>query len=356
MSNSFQLSNFRQSQILLCDDSISNLLLLDKLLESEGFEHVTAVSDPEQALENLVTGDYDLLLLDIEMPKMDGLEVLTHIRNRQLVDEQFPIIILTGRKDEFTRNKALEMGAKDFINKPFDQTEIILRVSNTLKQHAALKLQQNLSQALDEKVKARTEQLELSQRLLVKRLALVGELKDHETANHVTRVGEMAKHLAVLATIPKEIAAMIGLAAPLHDLGKIAIPDEILLKQGPLDPEQWKTMQTHAEIGAKLLQSPDSHIAQMASSIALSHHEKWDGSGYPNQLKGETIPIEGRITAICDVFDALMSKRPYKEKWSLKDSINEIKDLAGKQFDPNLVELFIKNIDEFVKINQQYQD
>ena len=349
-------SSYQQSKILLCDDSISNLLLLEKLLESEGFEQVTTVSDPEQALENLVTEEYDLLLLDIEMPKMNGLEVLKHIRNRQLVNELFPIIILTGRKDEFTRNKALEMGAIDFINKPFDQTEIVLRVGNTLKQYSALKLQQNLTQALNAEVKARTEQLELSQKLLIKRLATVGELKDIETANHVTRVGEMAKHLAMLSGIPTEIAAMIGLAAPLHDLGKIAIPDEILLKQGTLNQDQWQTMKTHAEIGAKLLHSPDSHLAQMASSIALSHHEKWDGSGYPNKLKGETIPIEGRITAICDVFDALMSRRPYKEKWTLKESINEINSLAGKQFDPRLVKLFLNNIDEFLAINQQYQD
>lgn len=290
------------------------------------------------------------------MPKMDGLEVLKQIRRRQLVSEQFPIIILTGRKDEFTRNRALEMGAIDFISKPFDQTEIILRVSNTLKQHTALKMQQNLSQALDAKVKARTKQLEISQNLLITRLAMVGELKDHETANHVTRVGEMAKLLAILANIPEEIAVMIGYAAPLHDLGKVAIPDEILLKAGTLDAKQWKIMQTHAEIGSKLLHSPDSSLAQMASSIALSHHEKWDGSGYPNQLKGETIPIEGRITAICDVFDALMSKRPYKAKWSLKESINEIKNLSGKQFDPHLVQLFVDNIDEFLAINQHYQD
>ncbi|NQZ09091.1 MAG: response regulator, partial [Algicola sp.] len=286
-------SDFTESKILLCDDSVSNLLLVRKLLESEHYNNITAVSSPEIVLEKMATEQYDLLLLDIEMPKMDGLEVMKQLHQRKLIDEYFPIIILTGRKDEFTRNKALSMGAMDFINKPFDQTEILLRVRNTLRQYAAYQLKENLAQQLKSKVAERTKELEASQKLLVERLAMAGELKDEATGKHVIRVGKYAQLLAQLIKLPTEICEMIGSAAPLHDLGKIAIPDNILLKNGQLDDAQWTVMKTHAEIGAQLLYEPHSHLAQMASSIALSHHEKWDGSGYPGGLMGESIPIEG---------------------------------------------------------------
>lgn len=182
------------SEILLCDDSISNLLLVSKLLESEGYQFITKVSNPEDVLVELTNKQFDLLLLDIEMPRMDGLEVLRQIHRRQLVNEFFPVIILSGRKDEFTRNKALEIGAIDFINKPFDQTEILLRVKNTLRQYEAYKLKNNLANELEKRIAKRTQQLEASQQLLIQRLAMAGELKDQDTGNHVIRVGQMASH------------------------------------------------------------------------------------------------------------------------------------------------------------------
>ncbi|MCJ8270464.1 MAG: HD domain-containing protein, partial [Psychrosphaera sp.] len=283
-------------------------------------------------------------------------EVMQQLHQRKLIDETFPIIILTGRKDEYTRNKALSMGAMDFINKPFDQTEILLRVRNTLRQYAAYQLKENLAQELKSKVAERTKELEASQKLLVERLAMAGELKDEATGKHVIRVGKYAQFLAQLIRLPSEICEMIGSAAPLHDLGKIAIPDSILLKNSQLNDAQWTVMKTHAEIGAQLLYEPHSHLAQMASSIALSHHEKWDGSGYPGGLMGESIPIEGRITALCDVFDALMSKRPYKEAWSIESTVAEIQNLSGSQFDPNLVDLFSSHVEAFVAILNRYKE
>jgi putative two-component system response regulator len=343
-------SDINQSKILLCDDSVANLMLVKKLLESDQFTNIKAVADPLSVLEEMKVGDYDLLMLDIEMPVMDGLEVMHQLHRRKLIDEYFPIIILTGRKDEETRNKALTQGAVDFINKPFSQTEVLLRVRNTLKLRAAYQFKDNLAEELEKQVALRTEALEAAQTLLVKRLAMAGEFKDKDTGNHVTRVGLMAELMAELADLPEEVALMIGKAAPLHDVGKIAIPDNILLKNGQLDEPQWLVMKTHTDIGAQLLFDSQSHLAQMAASIALTHHEKWDGSGYPNGLSGEAIPMEGRITAICDVFDALMSKRPYKEAWSLDASMAEIQKLSGTQFDPTLIKLFFNNLDKFMQI------
>jgi len=347
--------DFTESRILICDDSLSNLLLVSKLLESENYHNITAVSAPEKVLEEIAKREFDLLLLDIEMPKMDGFEVMNQLRQRKLIDENFPIIILTGRKDEFTRNKALSMGAMDFINKPFDQTEILLRVRNTLRQYAAYQLKEHLAEELEKQVKERTAELEAAQKLLVQRLSMAGELKDEATGKHVIRVGKYAQLLAELIDLSPAVCDMIGKAAPLHDVGKIAIPDSILLKNGQLDEAQWVVMRTHAEIGAKLLYESNSHLAKMASSIALSHHENWDGSGYPSGLGGESIPVEGRITALCDVFDALLSKRPYKEAWTLESAVGEIQSLSGSQFDPNLVSLFITHINDFMKIYEHHK-
>jgi len=348
-------ADFSKSRILICDDSVSNLLLVSKLLESENYSDITAVSSPENVLEEIAKSKFDLLLLDIEMPIMDGFEVMKQLHERKLIDENFPIIIITGRKDELTRNKALSMGAIDFINKPFDQIEILLRVRNTLRQYAAYQLKEHLAEELEKQVEQRTIELEAAQKLLVQRLSMAGELKDEATGKHVIRVGKYSQLLAELIDLPPVVCDMIGKAAPLHDVGKIAIPDSILLKNGQLDEAQWVVMRTHAEIGAKLLYESHSHLAKMASSIALSHHEKWDGSGYPSGLAGETIPVEGRITALCDVFDALLSKRPYKEAWTLQSAVGEIQSLSGSQFDPSLTNLFVAHINDFMEIYEQHK-
>ncbi len=348
-------SDTTRQQVLICDDSITNVLILSKLLESTGNIATKTETDPRKVLRNLEQGDFDLLLLDIEMPHLNGFQVMEQVRNIYDLDS-LPIIILTGNSDSETRNKALEQGANDFINKPFDQTEVQLRAHNLLKVGQAFKLQRNLNEELEKKVEQRTRDLGDATEFLIHRLALAGELRDNETGQHVIRVGKYSRLFAEKIGLPAELCFMIERTAPMHDIGKIGIPDSILLKNGALDEEERKIMKSHTELGTKLLGEHPSLLIQMAASIAATHHEKWNGSGYPNRLKGESIPIEGRITAISDVFDALTTKRPYKEAWPFEQVIGYIKEQSGVAFDPALVDIFTQNIDSFVDISKRYAD
>ena len=345
-----------ESKILVCDDSFTNTLIVSELLKSDGYHDVEVFNAPEQALEALADKHYDLMLLDIEMPKMDGIEVMQQMQILELVDDYFPIIILTGVRDRSIRRQALELGAVDYINKPLDQDEILLRVRNTLKLHAAYKFKEKVSASLEDQVNERTTELLKTKNLLIERLATLGELKDNDTGRHVLRVGAYAQLIAQKHGLPPDLSELIGKAAPLHDLGKIAIPEAILLKNGPLNDEEWRIMKTHAEMGKSLLADIDSDVARIASSITVTHHENWDGSGYPEGLAGESIPLEGRITAISDVFDALISKRSYKGAWTLEQAVEEIKSLAGTKFDPNLVQIFIDNIEGITEIYHRFSE
>jgi len=343
-------------KVLICDDSITNVMILEKLLESEGFTDVTKLTDPTKILPVMLEENFDLLLLDIEMPGMNGFEVMQQISESPVAKQLVPILILTGKQGAEIRNKALESGAQDFVNKPFDQTEVVLRVNNLLKVRLAYLSQSRLAQELEQKVKERTAELDAATNSLLKSMAQAGEMRDTETGMHVLRVGQYARVLSDAFGLPADISYLIEKAAPLHDLGKIGIPDSILLKQGKLEPDERETMNTHAELGANLLSEHQSMLMQLAASIALTHHERWDGEGYPKGLSGESIPVEGRITAISDVFDALTTVRPYKDAWPIEKAVELIKSEAGKQFDPNLVELFIENIDDIIKIRKQYDD
>jgi len=344
------------STILICDDSITNTLLLEAILTGEGYNKVTRLTQPTQVTAELSSGHYDLLLLDIEMPEMDGFEVMSEIRRLGVVDELFPIVILTGRQDAETRNRALTQGAADFICKPFDETETLLRIRNALKIYAAYNLESSRSEVLEQLVEQRTQELSKAADVFIARLARAGELKDDDTGKHVLRVGKYAHHLAKLLGLPPHICFMIEKAAPLHDLGKIGIADDILLKPSKLTEAERDIMNRHTYIGANLLDDHDSLLVQMAAAIALSHHEWWDGSGYPKGLSGEAIPIEGRITAICDVFDALTSERPYKHAWTTTAALAEIQRLSAKQFDPQLVQLFSENIGKILELQASYSD
>lgn len=347
---------FAESRILVCDDSITNAMILEKLLESEGYSKVRAVTDSREVLPILGDEAYDLLLLDLEMPHLDGFQVMGQLRDSLHNFEMFPILILTGRQGTEVRNRALGMGAHDFVNKPFDQEEVLLRVRNLLRVHAAYIAQTRLNEELEKKVQARTHELTLATDILVEKLAMVGELRDNQTGRHVMRVGKYARLLAEGIGLPSEIAFMLEKAAPLHDMGKVGIPDRILLKEGPLDEDERREMDGHTEMGAKLLGEHQSLLVRMAASVALSHHEKWDGTGYPKQLSGESIPVEGRITAIADVFDALTSKRSYKEAWAIEDAIAHIKKSSGTHFDPSLVKVFEEKLDEIIEIRKTYDD
>jgi len=343
-------------KVLICDDSITNVLILEKLLESEGFTDVTKLTDPTKVLPTMQEHNFDLLLLDIEMPSMNGFEVMQQIQESHIGKQLVPILILTGNQDSEVRNKALESGAQDFVNKPFDQTEVVLRVKNLLRVRLAYLSQSRIAEELEKKVVERTAELENATSILIKRMAQAGEMRDTDTGKHVMRVGQYARILSDAVGLPPEISYVMEKAAPLHDLGKIGIPDSILLKNGRLTDEEREVMNTHAQMGADLLAEHESMLIQMAASIALTHHERWDGEGYPNKLSGESIPIEGRITAISDVFDALTTVRPYKDAWPIEKAVDLIKDEAGKQFDPNLVELFLRDLEKIVEVRKKYED
>lgn len=343
------------AKIIICDDSITNVAILKELLESEGFSEVNAVTDPREVLPCCKENGSDLLLLDIEMPHMNGIAVVEQIRN-EFKSELIPILMLTGVSGHDIKNKALQAGANDFVNKPFDQTEVLLRVKNLIHVRMAYKTQRQANEKLELEVEKRTRELNLATESLIRRLAMAGEFRDSETGNHVIRVGKYSRVLADAYGLPANIAFMIETAAPMHDIGKIGIPDSILLKKDKLSQEEMNTMKSHTKYGAELLGDHSSMVVQMASSIALNHHEHWDGTGYPKGLTGESIPAEGRIVALADVFDALSTVRPYKKSWKMEEVVNYINEQSGKLFDPQLVQLFSKNLDKMLEIREKYQD
>lgn len=347
--------NTTKQKVLICDDSITNVLILSKLLETECQVDTITETDPRKVMQWVVEQEFDLLMLDIEMPYLSGIQVMESVRKSYDMD-RLPIIILTGNIEPQTKIHALEQGANDFINKPFDQTEVQLRARNLLKVRKLFKQQQILNDELEKKVDQRTRQLIDATEALIQRLALAGELRDNETALHVIRVGKYARILAEKFGLPADLCTMIEKTAPMHDIGKIGIPDAILLKQGLLDDAQRAEMRTHTTIGSKLLSDHPSLVVQMAANIAASHHEKWDGTGYPNRLKGESISIEGRITAISDVFDALTTERPYKKAWPVEEAVDYIKNQAGIAFDPTFVKIFLDNLESFLQVKSTYID
>lgn len=342
-------------RVLICDDCITNVILLSKLLEAKLNVAAISVTDPRKVIIELQQQEFDLLLLDIQMPHLNGFQVMELVRKKYSIDE-LPIIILTGNLDSDSCNKALGAGANDFVNKPFDMTEVKLRVRNLLKVKQSYKLQKYLNEELERQVVERTRELDDATESLIYRLALAGEIRDNETGQHVIRVGKYARLLSEKLGLPAEMSYMIEKAAPMHDIGKIGIPDAVLLKKQGLDDKERQLMSTHTVLGDKLLGNHPSLLLQMAANIALTHHEKWDGSGYPNQLCGESIPIEGRVTAVADVFDALTTNRPYKKAWEVVDVVKFMKDNAGSFFDPQLIEIFVENVEQFLLIRQTYSD
>lgn len=342
-------------RIIACDDSVTNVSILKHLLEQSGYDNIETITDPRQVLPSINEHGCDLLLLDLEMPHLSGFEVVEQVRTSQ-PDEYIPILMLTGMKGIEVRNRALQGGANDFVNKPFDQTEVLLRVKNLLQVRESYILQKDINKALEEKVAQRTKELNDASEILIQRLAMAGELRDNETGNHVIRVGKYSRILADAYGLPPEIAFIIEKASPMHDIGKIGIPDAILLKPARLSDEEMAVMRTHSQIGAQLLGEHSSLVVQMARSIALTHHEKWDGSGYPDGLTGESIPPEGRIVAIADVFDALCTERPYKKAWPIDEIIAFFNEQSGIHFDPSMIKLFNDNLDKILEIKQQYHD
>ncbi len=326
--------------ILIVDDMPVNIKLLTETLKSE-YEICFATNGPDALEITNSDNSPDLVLLDVMMPDMDGYEVCTRIKKNRFT-QNIPVIFITAQGEKSYETMGFEVGAVDYILKPFNQDVVKQRVKTHISLKSARQALEHQKTTLKEKVKERTLELEETQVEIVERLGLAAEFRDEETGNHVKRMSEYCRLLAKASDYTIEEYGTLALSSTLHDVGKIGIPDNILLKPGKLTKDEWEIMKSHTTIGAKLLAGSKSRFLNIAESIALTHHEKWNGTGYPQGIKGEEIPIEGRITCICDVFDALISKRPYKDAWPVKKAIDEISNGAGIHFDPGLVRLFLE--------------
>jgi putative two-component system response regulator len=347
--------------ILVVDDQPQNIELLEARLVPQGYEIITA-SNGEEALEKLSGNQVDLILLDVMMPGMDGFEVTRRIRKNDKA-RLLPIVLVTALRETEDRVKGIEAGCDDFLSKPFDKMELLARVKSLLKVKAYNDLMCNYRKELEAAVIKRTaelnhalERIKAASLDTIYRLSVASEYKDEDTGAHIRRMSRYSAAVARQMGLDENTVETILYAAPMHDLGKIGIPDRILLKPGKLDPPEWEIMKQHPAIGASILKGSDAEFIRLGENIAMSHHEKWDGSGYPNSLKGIEIPVAGRIAAIADVFDALTSKRPYKEPFSVDKSLAIIRKGNGSHFDPDVVEAFFAVQDEILAIKKQYDD
>jgi putative two-component system response regulator len=336
------------ARILVVDDDPDVVGLIQNILRFDGFSSVHGVSNSQGAVAHYIEFDPDLVLLDLHMPAPDGFQLLELFSPHAHPLVPTPIIVITGEAGAEPRYKALTQGATDYVTKPFIVDELCVRVRNQLRIHfQQLCLWEN-NRALEHEIIRRTQemegyQLELRQAQIevTSRLARAAEHRDDDTGQHTQRVGLICFLIAQEMKLPVEWTTLLRRAAPLHDVGKIGVPDAILRKPGKLDAEEWQVMQNHSRIGADLLSGGRTSILQMAESIAISHHERWDGTGYPKGLGGDGIPMEGRIVAVADVFDALVHERPYKRAWTIEEALAEIRAQRGRQFDSAVVEAFL---------------
>jgi putative nucleotidyltransferase with HDIG domain len=324
-------------RILIVDDQAFNIAVISGMLREAGYQEIVSTRDPRSVPEVCAAARPDLVLLDFHMPGMTGLDVLGSIAGLIHGPESLPVLVVTSDPTAQRRYDCLAAGARDFLTKPVDQVELLLRVrTHLLTRHLQLAAERRADD-LDEAVRVRTVELEAARVESLSILAAVSEYHDDDTHQHTQRVGAIAARLAQSLGLPISFADAIRRAAPLHDLGKVAIPQQILLKPGPLTQEERAVMMRHVQFGANMLATARSPILRLAAEIAVSHHERWDGDGYLAGLAGEAIPLSGRITAVADVFDALTHERPYKKAWERERALDEIASQAGRQFDAAVV-------------------
>jgi putative two-component system response regulator len=335
---------FRNARILIVDDEINNVDMLRRVLEREGFLRIESTTDPREAASLYVQHRPDLILLDLHMPHLDGLDVMGQL-NEIAEASYLPILILSGDLTPEARRDALSRGAKDFVVKPFQQDELLLRIKTLLETRILYLQIQSQNQLLEAKVRERTRALEEAQIEIVARLAVAAEFRDDNTGQHTQRVGQMSALLATELGLPDSQVSLLRRAAELHDVGKIGVPDRILMKMGKLTPEEFAVVKTHTTIGARILSGGKFPLLRLAEEIAFTHHEQWDGSGYAG-IRGADIALAGRIVTVADVFDALTQQRPYKPAWPVGDAIAEIDRQRGRQFDPGVVDAFMAVVGE----------
>jgi len=321
-------------RILLLQEA-EGAALLQRVLGAAGYERVLAPDTAEEAEAQLATGDVDLVVLDLDLPHADGFGLL-----ERMVRTCAAVLVLTADTTPTARRRALGLGARDFVVKPLDNVEVLLRVGNLLQTRRLQRMLEDRNHDLQRWVRSRTQDLDDARHETLERLALAAEYRDDDTAQHTKRVGRTAALLAMGLGLSAETAEHLRYAAPLHDVGKIGIPDAVWLKPGRLTEQERRMLEQHTLIGQRILAGSRSPVLRLAEQIAHTHHERFDGSGYPRGLDGDEIPLAGRITAVADVFDVLAHPRPHKKAWPLEDAVAEIIAQAGRQFDPEVVAAF----------------
>ncbi|MGL1892096.1 MAG: response regulator [Spirochaetaceae bacterium] len=334
------------STILIVDDIVENLDVLSGILGKK--YNLKAATSGEMALKIIKLHKIDLILLDIMMPGLDGFEVCKKIKS-DIDTKDIPVIFVSAKGEQADETMGFSLGAVDYITKPINASILLART----KTHLMLA---DKTEYLNHRVKERTKELETTRLELIKCLSRAGEFKDNDTGLHVYRMSKYSQLIALEYGSTDEEAELILHASPMHDVGKIGIADDILLKPGKLDKDEWKSMKLHPQYGSEIIGNHNSKIIKAAKLSSLTHHEKWDGTGYPNNLIGKKIPFIGRVVAIADVFDALTSQRPYKEAWKIDDAVDLINKESGKHFDPELVEAFNRVLPQIIDIKENFKE
>ncbi|WP_339085605.1 HD domain-containing phosphohydrolase [Hyphomicrobium sp. ghe19] len=337
--------------ILIVDDSRANLAFMSDFVRAVGATPLT-YADPARALADAPNLDVDLFLVDYNMPQMDGLEVIAALRNA-LWSAGIPIVMITASEETPVRHRALELGATDFLQRPFDHIDAKSRLRNLLKLREAQKKLKDRAAWLAAEVESATQLIVKREEEIILRLARAAEFRDNDTGAHILRMARYSFIIAKSLGLDSELCRIIYRAAPMHDVGKIGVSDAVLLKPAALSAEERALMEKHTLFGEEILAGSGSRLIQVASEIAGSHHERWDGCGYPRGLKGAEIPIVGRIAAVADVFDALTSERPYKRAWSLEEARAAIVKGSSSQFDPDCVDAFVRRWDAIVEVYRE---
>jgi putative two-component system response regulator len=347
------LYEIQNAKILIVDDQEPNVKLLEHILSSSGYTTVSNTMDSRQVFDLYRQHRYDLIILDLNMPHMNGFEVMESLKTIEK-EGYLPVLVITAEPEKKLR--ALEIGARDFVSKPFDHVEVLTRIRNMLEVRLLHKKLHSYNDILEQLVQQRTSDLRNSYREAIFTLTNAAEHKDEDTGLHIQRIGFYCQELSERLGMGSKFCDEIYYASPMHDIGKMAIPDHILLKPCGFTPDEWDIMKTHTSLGAEILAKKKSPYLRMGAEIALNHHERWDGGGYPNNLKGEAIPLPARIMTICDVYDALRSRRPYKSAFDHARTMDIIMHGDGRtqpeHFDPSILAIFNRHQETFREIYQ----